>query len=304
MPPAAERGARFNTPAGPHCLHDRWLVLRDLSGQRSLTWLASRFRRTLVMITEAEGPMTDREPPGTGVVLTWRRRRILQVIDEYAVAHGCSPSNREIATAVGLQSPSAVHHHLQALKTAGLVSYEAGSPRTVRVLRPGEPGTDPAPPPDPEPAEPAPAGRPRISWVPVAGQIAAGAPIPPLEPAEGRVPLPRAVVGPEEGLFILEVVGDSMIGVGIFHGDWVVVRELFDKPRDGDIVAAEIDGIEVEGTVKTYRKVDRRVWLMPQNPAYTPIPGDKATIRGKVVAVLRQVGQVTGSRRAASDQGR
>jgi repressor LexA len=130
----------------------------------------------------------------------------------------------------------------------------------------------------------------RVSWVPVAGQVAGGQPIPPLEAAEDPIPLPRDVVGPEEGLFILKIVGDSMIGVGIFPGDWVVVRELYEKPRDGDIVAALIDGIEVEGTVKTYRKMDRRVWLMPQNPAYTPIPGDKAIIRGKVVAVLRPVG--------------
>ena len=232
--------------------------------------------------------MTDSEELGPGVVLTGRRRKILQAIDEYAAVHGCSPSNREIASAAGLQSASAVHHHLQALKAAGLVSYEAGSPRTVRVLRSGDGGIEQALQSDAEPAEP---GSARVSWVPVAGQVAAGEPIPPLGPAGRSVPLPTEVVGPEEGLFILKVVGDSMIGVGIFPGDWVVVRELFEKPRDGDVVAALIDGIEVEGTVKTYKKVDRRVWLMPQNPAYTPIPGDKAIIRGKVVAVLRRVGQ-------------
>jgi repressor LexA len=230
--------------------------------------------------------MTDSEGTGPGV-LTWRRRKILHVIKEYAAAHGCSPSTREIADAVGLQSASAVLHHLQALKIAGLVSYEAGSPRTVRVLRPGEAVGEQ----DAQPAEPGEPSPPRVSWVPVAGRVAAGEPILPLGPAEGLVPLPREVVGPEQGLFILEVVGDSMIGVGIFPGDWVVVRQLFEKPRNGDIVAALIDGIEVEGTVKTYKRVDRRVWLMPQNPAYTPIPGDKADIRGKVVAVLRSVGQ-------------
>ena len=67
-------------------------------------------------------------------------------------------------------------------------------------------------------------------------------PIPPLEPGQGRLPLPREVVGAEEGLFILKVVGDSMTGAGIFSGDWVVVRELFDKPKNGDIVAALLDG--------------------------------------------------------------
>jgi repressor LexA len=125
--------------------------------------------------------------------------------------------------------------------------------------------------------------------VPIAGQVAGGNPILPLEPGQERFPLPREVVGTEEGLFILKVVGDSMTGAGIFSGDWVVVRELFDRPRNDDIVAALLDGNEVEGTVKIYRKVNRRVWLMPHNPAHAPIPGDNAIIRGKVVAVLRQV---------------
>jgi repressor LexA len=103
------------------------------------------------------------------------------------------------------------------------------------------------------------------------------------------LPLPREVVGGREGAFILEVVGDSMIGVGIFPGDWVVVCPLFEAPKNGDIVAATINGAELEGTVKTYQKVGRQIWLMPQNPAYTPIPGGKARYAGKVVAVLRRV---------------
>jgi repressor LexA len=217
--------------------------------------------------------MADSDGPGRDV-LTWRRSTILRVIDEYAAVHGCSPTNREIADAAGLKSPSSVLHHFRELKAAGFLTYEEGSPRTVRQAEaaPGE--NDPA----------------RVTWVRVAGQVAAGSPIIPLEAGEGRVPLPRDVVGPEQDLFLLNVVGDSMIGVGIFPGDWVVVRDLHnEKPRDGDIVAALIDGSEIEGTVKTYKRVDRRVWLMPQNPAYTPILGDKAAIRGKVVAVLRSV---------------
>jgi repressor LexA len=80
-----------------------------------------------------------------------------------------------------------------------------------------------------------------------------------------------------------------MIGGGICDRDWVVVRPLFQAPQNGDIVAATIEGAELEGTVKTYMKFGRHVWLMPKNPAYTPIPGDKAKLAGKVVAVLRQV---------------
>lgn len=122
------------------------------------------------------------------------------------------------------------------------------------------------------------------------GRIAAGGPILAEQQSVSEyMPLPREVVGKEEDLFILEVVGDSMIGVGIFSGDWVVVRRLFQAPRNGDIVAATIGGVELEGTIKTYAKVDGRVWLMPQNPAYTPISGDQAEFAGKVIAVLRRV---------------
>jgi len=103
------------------------------------------------------------------------------------------------------------------------------------------------------------------------------------------LPLPKEMVGGREGIFILEVTGDSMTGAGIFHGDWVVICPLFEAPSDGDIVAATINGVELEGTVKTYRKSGRQVWLMPHNPAYTLIPGDKARFAGKVVALLRQV---------------
>jgi repressor LexA len=229
--------------------------------------------------------MTESEEPRSGIALTWRRRKVLQAISDYVAANGCSPSSREIAEAAGLKSASSAMHHLRGLKAGGYVSYEPGAPRTVRVLR-ADGQASPAADAVAVPGE----GSEKVVWVPVAGQVAAGLPIPPLESVQERVPLPHDVVGQAEGLFILEVVGDSMIGVGIFPGDWVVVRELFEKPRDGDIVAALLDGIEVEGTVKTYRKLDRRVWLMPQNPAYTPIPGDKALIRGKVVAVLRRLG--------------
>ena len=152
---------------------------------------------------------------------------------------------------------------------------------------PAPPGAA-APPPGPGPeagdAQAGP-GRDAVAWVPIAGQVAAGVPISPAEPREDRLPLPREVVGAGT-LFALRVVGDSMIGVGIVDGDWVVIREQADA-ENGEVVAALIDGVEVEGTVKTLKLADGHRWLMPQNPAYTPILGDKAEIRGKVVAVLR-----------------
>jgi repressor LexA len=244
--------------------------------------------------------MNSAEPPNRTVpddVLTPRQRKIIQSIEEYSRDHGCSPSNREIAEGAGLASPSSVNYHLRALKAAGIVSYDAACPRTVRVLQPGPPATPPADgtgesPGGPEPAAgetPAKAGPGKVVWVPIAGRIAAGGPITAEQSIEDYLPLPREVVGGDEGLFILEVVGDSMIGVGIFPGDLVVVCPLFQPPRNGDIVAATIDGVELEGTIKTYMKLGRHVWLMPQNPAYTPIPGGKAKFVGKVVAVLRRV---------------
>jgi len=235
--------------------------------------------------------------PSRRRVPTERQRAILQFIEEYAEVHGCAPSARDIARGAGLKAASSAHYHLRKMKEAGYLSYAEGVPRSVRVLPSGGPsaqraggngsGSRRAGP--RAKRRPGAGGSGKVVWVPVVGQVAAGEPIPPLESIQDRFPLPKEMVGAEEGLFILKVVGDSMIGVGIFPEDWVVVRRLYERPNNGDIVAVLVDAFEDEGTVKTYWKHDRRVWLMPRNPAYTPIPGDKATIHGKVVAVLRQV---------------
>ena len=137
-----------------------------------------------------------------------------------------------------------------------------------------------------EPAGPAAAaGLRNAAYVPLAGRVAAGDPILsgeqvlPADSAEDAFVLPRQLVGEGE-LFMLRVSGDSMIGAGITDGDLVVIREQSDA-ENGDIVAALIDGVEVEGTVKTLKRSDGHTWLMPQNPAYTPILGDQATIVGR-----------------------
>lgn len=197
---------------------------------------------------------------------------------------GLPPPMSDVAAKVS-RSLSAVSYEYSALEDKGYLRRQPRRRLTVEVRLPGEP------PFGPEAGDPRPyARRETVAWVPIAGRIAAGPPVlaePP--PFEGYLPLPREVVGGEEGLFILQVSGDSMIGVGINSGDWVVVRQLFQPPRNGDIVAAEIEGVEVEGTVKTYMRHGRDVWLMPQNPTYLPIPGNQAKIRGKVVALLRRV---------------
>jgi repressor LexA len=104
------------------------------------------------------------------------------------------------------------------------------------------------------------------------------------ELVEDTFPLPKVLVG-EGNLFMLKVVGESMIEAAIADGDWVVVRQQPDADN-GDIVAAMIDA---EATVKTFRRRDGHVWLLPHNAAFQPIDGDGATILGKVVAVLRRL---------------
>ena len=128
------------------------------------------------------------------------------------------------------------------------------------------------------------AAHPQPAYVPVVGRIAAGGPILAEQAVEEVFPLPRELVGTGT-LFLLKVIGDSMIDAAIADGDWVVVRQQ-PNADNGDIVAAMIDG---EATVKTYKKRDGHVWLLPHNPNYAPIPGDEATILGRVVTVLRKV---------------
>ncbi|MEI6109279.1 MAG: transcriptional repressor LexA, partial [Actinomycetes bacterium] len=125
---------------------------------------------------------------------------------------------------------------------------------------------------------------PAAAYVPLVGRIAAGGPILAEQAVEEIFPLPKSLVG-DGDLFMLKVAGDSMIDAAICDGDFVVIRRQA-SCENGDIVAALLDD---EATVKTFKKRDGHVWLMPHNPAYEPILGDHATIMGKVVSVLRKV---------------
>ena len=127
-------------------------------------------------------------------------------------------------------------------------------------------------------------GTQNAAYVPLVGEIAAGYPKDARQSVEDVFPLPKQLVG-EGDLFLLRVVGDSMIDAAIADGDWVVVRDQ-QVAENGEIIAAMIDG---EATVKSYRMSDGHIWLIPHNPAFTPIQGDGASILGKVVSVLRRV---------------
>jgi repressor LexA len=203
--------------------------------------------------------------------LSSRQRRILTVIREWVEANGYPPTVREIGDAVGLVSPSSVAYQLKELEKKGFLRRDPARPRAVDVRSLDD-------------DEASRSARPAPAYVPLLGRIAAGGPILAEEHVEEILPLPRELVG-QGTLFSLQVKGDSMIEAAICDGDIVVVRQQ-PTAENGDIVAAMIDG---EATVKVYRLRSGHVQLVPRNTAYQPIPGDQATILGKVVAVMRRV---------------
>ncbi len=225
--------------------------------------------------------------------LTPRQRRILELIHLAVSTRGYPPTIREIGEAAGLASPSSVSHQLRALEAKGYLRRDPHRPRAIEVRFPEslsamEPDSSELVADGVVEHEPDVTGigdaMPEAVNVPVVGRIAAGGPILAEERVEDVFPLPKQLVG-DGTLFLLEVRGDSMIEAAICDGDFVVVRQQ-PTANNGDIVAALL---EDEATVKTFKRTDGQVWLMPHNPAYSPIDGNHASILGKVVAVLRRV---------------
>ncbi|MBF6138228.1 repressor LexA [Nocardia otitidiscaviarum] len=227
------------------------------------------------------------EASGTGADLTVRQRKVLEVIRTSVSDRGYPPSIREIGDAVGLTSTSSVAHQLRALERKGYLRRDPNRPRAVDVRGLDETAVRATGVTQLRPvgAEPADSGdQPIPTYVPVLGRIAAGGPILAEQAVEDVFPLPRELVG-EGSLFLLKVVGQSMVDAAICDGDWVVVRQQ-NVADNGDIVAAMIDG---EATVKTFKRTGSQVWLMPHNPLFEPIPGNDAQILGKVVTVIRKI---------------
>ena len=190
--------------------------------------------------------------------------KMQQKIYEYIAAcireQGYPPSVREIGEAVGLKSPSTVHFHLKRLEEAGVIEKGAGKGRAITLRESPKPENQ----------------------VPVVGNVAAGSPILAEECIEDYLTFDTA--GRPGEYFALRVRGESMLNAGILPGDLVVVHRQ-QEVHSGEIVVALF---EDEATVKTYRRKDGHVWLMPANDDYTPIDGDRAEILGKVVAVVRR----------------
>ena len=201
--------------------------------------------------------------------LTPKQQRIYDFIQAFAAQHGYPPSVREIGAAVGLKSPSTVHFHLKGLEEAGMIVKAEGKTRAITLASP--------------------AGRavgeemaPRANQIPVVGNVAAGSPILAEECIEDYLTFDTQ--GKAGEFFALKVRGESMLNAGILPGDLVVVHRQ-PEANSGEIVVALF---EDEATVKTLRRRDGKIWLMPANDDYEPIDGTHAQIVGKVVAVVRR----------------
>ena len=184
-----------------------------------------------------------------------KREEILAFLNSFQEENGYSPSVREIAQAVGLKSTATVHYHLEILQQHGRIAMPGMKKRAISLpnARPGQ--------------------------IPILGTVTAGQPIFAFEEILGYLSW--------EGrgdCFALQVRGDSMIGAGILDGDKVIVQPQ-QTAQVGEIVVALLND---EATVKRLARRDAHVWLMPENPAYQPIPADDASILGKVCAVYRE----------------
>lgn len=221
----------------------------------------------------------SQEKPGTRrrKSLSDKQLAILDFIQRAVAGRGYPPSMREIGDAVGLSSLSSVTHQLNQLELSGYLRRDPNRPRALEVLIDIQHDESAVVSDNPTPIGDA-------AMVPLVGRIAAGIPITAQEMVDEVFPLPRQLVGKGE-LFMLKVVGESMIDAAICDGDWIVVRQQ-KTAENGDIVAAMLDD---EATVKVFQQRDGHTWLLPRNSAFAPILGDYAELLGKVVAVLRSV---------------
>lgn len=204
-----------------------------------------------------------------------RQQQIYDFIRSYQKEKGYPPSVREMAAAVGLSSPSTVHAHLSALEDLGLIKRDATKPRALEVFN--SDGSSCA-----VTETERPASRGTVS-LPLVGRVAAGLPILAEQNIEDTFTLPTEIAT-DSSSFMLEVHGESMINVGIYNGDYIVVREQ-KSAMNGEIVVALIDG---EATVKTFYKERGRVRLQPENDTMEPIYAENPMILGKVVALMRR----------------
>ncbi|AZN41980.1 transcriptional repressor LexA [Paenibacillus albus] len=203
--------------------------------------------------------------------LSNRQQAILEFIKTEVREKGYPPSVREIGEAVGLASSSTVHGHLDRLEKKGLIRRDPTKPRAIEILDGDDNDIIPFPL--------------AISKVPVIGKVTAGVPITATENIEDYFPLPADKVG-DDTVFILNVIGESMIEAGIHNGDYVIVRQQ-QTANNGDIVVAMTE--EDEATVKTFYKEKDHIRLQPENSTMEPIRLRNVSILGKVIGLFRDI---------------
>jgi repressor LexA len=204
--------------------------------------------------------------------LTSRQREILEYLRFRQKIRSYPPTVREIGEAVGLSSSSTVQNHLNTLERKGYIRRDPTKSRTIEVVDFDQIQSKLS----------------RVVPIPLVGRVAAGQPILAEENIEDHLMLSQELIGTEQA-FALEVRGDSMKDVGIFDGDFVVVRPGKDAPN-GSIVVARIEDEQTNESTATVKRIYRennRVRLQPENEAYQPIYSSTAQLEGQVVAVVR-----------------
>ncbi|KGR79638.1 transcriptional repressor LexA [Ureibacillus manganicus] len=200
-----------------------------------------------------------------------RQEDILAFIKEEVRTKGYPPSVREIGEAVGLASSSTVHGHLARLESKGLIRRDPTKPRAIEILEMEEENLVP---------------KQNVVSVPLIGKVTAGLPITAIENVEEYFPLPDSYGTSEDQLFMLEVMGESMIEAGILNGDYVIVKKTA-TANNGEIVVAMTE--EDEATVKRFYKEKNHFRLQPENSSMDPIYVNQVSILGKVVGLYRRI---------------
>jgi len=203
------------------------------------------------------------------VTLYKRQKQILDFISQYIQLNNTSPTLQEIADAMGLSSLATVHEHLQALVKKGVIRRYDGAVRGIEII------------------DEAISNALNGIELPLVGYIAAGEPIEAIENPLETVVVASDLVSKSKRCYVLQVRGDSMIGEGIFDGDYVVIQQQ-DTAENGDIVVALLDG--GFATLKGFFREAGRVRLQPANSKMDPIfvePGN-IKIQGKVTGVIRR----------------
>ena len=201
--------------------------------------------------------------------LTDRQEEILQIIKQLIAKNGYPPTVREIGAKAKLNSPATIHFHLKKLEEKGYIRKGSGKNRTIEILVPNE---------YLEQNE-------NVVEVPLLGKVTAGSPIEAIETPDEYFALPAYLVNSKKEIFTLKVSGESMINVGIYDGDILIV-ESKNTANNGDTVVAMNSDNEV--TVKTFYKENGYFRLQPENDTMEPIILKEVTILGKAIGLYRK----------------